>query len=221
MDHFYSPTPLFRAPAFFFVLFIACSTRATAITPFEMIVRKYSPIWVSLKIFVPAAGASKNKSWNNTTPTKACLTFALSIVAPPTSNAAMEKVPTFCCAVYVLKVPMFCRNVNWPQDANTVENIVARIRILFTLIPDASAIWISLPTLLKSCPSFVFVMNWHNALTSRIKPNVATGTMHFWMMLDNVGTVKRSLRRIACTDASVLTCPPKKQSTQKEKKIVK
>ena len=104
---------------------------------------------------------------------------------------------------------MFCRKANCPQDARTVENMVAMIRILFTLIPADSAMWISFPTLLKSCPSFVFMTNWHSRLTSRIKISVMTGMLHLRMTAEVTGTTSSAASRMPRQAhlAICFTCP--------------
>ena len=48
---------------------------------------------------VPAAGAMMNIRWNRNTPRKALLMEAFSTEAPPTSSAAMLKVPIWVCAL--------------------------------------------------------------------------------------------------------------------------
>ena len=62
-----------------------------------------------------------------------------------------------------------------PQDAITVDSTVATIRVLSTLIPAAVATCMFMPTVLMSCPSFVFVMNTTRRQTTAITMAVSMG----------------------------------------------
>ena len=100
-----------------------------------------------------------NIVWNSNAPRIACPMFAFLMEAPPTKRAAIEKVPTFSCAVYVVKFPISWINTSWPRAASNVEIIIAVIRILSAGIPIEIAIFLFCPTALISLPSFVFERN--------------------------------------------------------------